>query len=240
LLAARSLYSCSKDCVRVDGIKPQPFGVGVRLQQWFVLSPLLYTVYIRVLLNSARGPKPTWEAISPDRKTHFANNENIIYLRKMLIWWNVTYREKITLRKMSSPRTVVLMWSTPKKNWRCLVYMNLIHSHRRVDEGVTVGNCRMNRLFCFLRTNWYCMLGSSQHGLQQAFDRFCVACDQSGRKISTISTEVLFLKMPKALYSASERKCTAAGGAIQTFRVVFKTDGSRNKEIDTRIGKANE
>jgi len=24
--------------------------------------------------------------------------------------------------------------------------MNLIDSHRRVDEGVTVGNCRMNRL----------------------------------------------------------------------------------------------
>jgi len=24
--------------------------------------------------------------------------------------------------------------------------MNLVDSHRRIDEGVTVGNCRMNRL----------------------------------------------------------------------------------------------
>ena len=33
------------------------------------------------------------------------------------------------------------------KIWRALVYMYLIDSQRRVDEGVTVGNCRMNRLF---------------------------------------------------------------------------------------------
>jgi len=39
--------------------------------------------------------------------------------------------------------------------------------HKRVDEGVTVGNCRMNRLL--LRTNLYCMRGSSQQGLQHVF-----------------------------------------------------------------------
>jgi len=33
------------------------------------------------------------------------------------------------------------------KIWRALVCMNLIDSHRRVDEGVTVGNCKMNRSF---------------------------------------------------------------------------------------------
>jgi len=27
-----------------------------------------------------------------------------------------------------------------------LVYMNCVDSHRRVDEGITVGNCIMNRL----------------------------------------------------------------------------------------------
>ena len=43
---------------------------------------------------------------APVHKIHFANDEKIMYLRKMLIW-NVTYPEKITLRKMSSPRTVV-------------------------------------------------------------------------------------------------------------------------------------
>jgi len=34
-----------------------------------------------------------------------------------------------------------------QKIWRALVYMKWIDSHRCVDEGVTVGNCRMNRLF---------------------------------------------------------------------------------------------
>jgi len=33
-----------------------------------------------------------------------------------------------------------------EKFWRALVYMNWIASHRRVDEGVTIGNCRMNHL----------------------------------------------------------------------------------------------
>jgi len=44
-----------------------------------------------------------------------------------------------------------------------------------------------------------------------------------------------------AVYSASERKYTAAGGDVQAgyLGVVLTSDGSRNKEIDTRIGKAN-
>jgi len=39
-------------------------------------SPLhsLYQVYH----TTARGPNPTYEDISPGRKTHFANNEKII------------------------------------------------------------------------------------------------------------------------------------------------------------------
>ena len=38
---------------------------------------------IRVLHTLARGSNPTCEAISPGSKTHFANNEKIIYLRKL-------------------------------------------------------------------------------------------------------------------------------------------------------------
>ena len=119
LLAVKSLYSCSEDCVPLDGVKSQPFGVGLR--QWCVLSPLLFIVYIRVLHTTARRSNSTYEAISSGRKTHFANNEKVIYLQKMC--W---------LGRMEH---------IPKK----LVYMNWIDSHRRIDEGVTVGNCRMNR-----------------------------------------------------------------------------------------------
>jgi len=40
------------------------------------------SVYIRALYTPARGPNPTCETFSPDA-IHFANNEKIIYLRKM-------------------------------------------------------------------------------------------------------------------------------------------------------------
>jgi len=47
------------------------------------------------------------------------------------------------------------------------------------------------------------------------------------------------LKTPKAVYSARERKYFAAGGDVQVPWVVFTSDGSRNKGIDTQISKAN-
>jgi len=39
-------------------------------------------VHMRVLHTTARWPNSTYEAISPGRKTYFASNEIIIYLRK--------------------------------------------------------------------------------------------------------------------------------------------------------------
>ena len=66
--------------------------------------------------------------------------------------------------------------------------MNLIDSHRRVDDDVTLGNCRMNRLL--LRTNLYCVRGSSQQGLQHVSDRFYPVYEQAGTKISTKKFEV--------------------------------------------------
>jgi len=68
--------------------------------------------------------------------------------------------------------------------------MNWKDSHRCIDESVTIGNCRMNRLL--LRTNWYCMHGSSQQGLQHTFDRFSAACDPAGTKISTKKIKIGF------------------------------------------------
>ena len=50
-----------------------------------VWSPHLFIVYIRVLRTAARGTNPTCEAISPGRKTHFANNEKNI-CENVLIW----------------------------------------------------------------------------------------------------------------------------------------------------------
>jgi len=46
------------------------------------------------------------------------------------------------------------------------------------------------------------------------------------------------LKTPKAVFSANKRKYTAAGGD-KYLGVVFMTNESRNKGIDTQIVKAN-
>jgi len=56
------------------------------------------------------------------------------------------------------------------------------------------------------------MRGSSQQGLQHAFD---FACNQAGTKISTKNLRYCVLKTPKAVNSVRERKYTAAGRDVQ-------------------------
>ena len=140
---------------------------------------------------------------------------------------------------MSGPRTVVqqLMWSS-LKNLESLICMKLIDSHRRVDEGVTVGNCMMNRLLFadeLLLHAWIFTTGSSAR-----FSSFYAACDQAGTKISAKKIEVLCL-------SRHPRQCMlqVSGNTLQQVNtlkylgVVFTSDESRNKEINTQIGETN-
>ena len=118
-----------------------------------------------------------------------------------------------------------------------LVYINWVDSCSRVDEDVTAGSYRINRL---LVADDLVMLASSQQCLQHALDRFSAACDRAGTKISTKNTEVLCL-------STNPRQCMlqVSGNTLQqveTFRhpgVAFASDGRWSEEIDTRIGKAN-
>jgi len=67
------------------------------------------------------------------------------------------------------------------------VYMNWTDTHSRVDEGVGVGSCRINRL---LFADNLVLLASSQQSLQHALDRFSAACHRAGMKISTKNTEL--------------------------------------------------
>ena len=119
--------------------------------------------------------------------------------------------------------------------------MNRIDSHRRVDEGVFVGNCRMNHLLSFSFCGW---IGTAcvdllNSGLQHAFDRFSVAWDQAGMKISAKNWCIVSLKTAKAVSSARERKFTAAGGDVQVPWGGIHEWGSRNKGFNIRIIKAN-
>jgi len=51
----------------------------------------------------------------------------------------------------------------------------------------------------------------------------------------------MFLQKPNAVDAASKQQYTAAGWEVQVpcLGVILTSDGRRNKEIDTRIGKAN-
>jgi len=84
------------------------------------------------------------------------------------------------------------------------------------------------------------MRGSSQQSLQPAFDRLSAAYDKAVTKISSKKIEVLCLSRPP-------RQCflQVSGNTLQqveTFKylwVLFTSDSSRNKGINTRNGEAN-
>jgi len=84
------------------------------------------------------------------------------------------------------------------------------------------------------------MRGSSQQGLQHAFGRFSAACDQAGTKFSAKKIEVLCLsRRPRQCILQVSRNTLQQVETFKYLGVVFTSDGSRNKGIDTRIGKSN-
>jgi len=93
------------------------------------------------------------------------------------------------------------------------VYMNRIDSHNRVDEGVTVGSYRINRL---LFADALVLLASSQQSLQHSIG-FQLRATEPEWKSVKIPRYYVSLK-PKAVYTASERQHTAAGEEVQAPR----------------------
>ena len=122
--------------------------------------------------------------------------------------------------------------------WRALVYINLINSHGRVDEGVNIGNCRMNRLLFADKLVLHAWIFSTR---SSAHIRLVLCCVWPSRNENQLYKDWGFvsLKTPKAVFSASKWKYTAAGGDCQVPWVVLTSDGSRNKEIVTRSGEVN-
>ena len=84
------------------------------------------------------------------------------------------------------------------------------------------------------------MRESSQQGLQHAFDRFSVVCDQEGTKIRSKKIEVLcLLRRPRQCFLQVIGNTLQQVEAFKYLEVVFTSNGSRNKLIDTLICKAN-
>jgi len=83
------------------------------------------------------------------------------------------------------------------------------------------------------------MRGSSQQGLQCAFDRFSAARDQAGTNISSKKIEVLcLLRCPRQCFLQVNGNTLKQVETFKYLGVVFTNDGSRNEGIDTLIGKA--
>ena len=78
--------------------------------------------------------------------------------------------------------------------------MNCIDSNSRVDEGATVGSCRINRL---LLVDGLLLLASFQQRLQHAHHRFSAACDQAGMKTSTKRPRCCCDRKSRAAYAQS-------------------------------------
>ena len=98
----------------------------------------------------------------------------------------------------ASPVLLEIYWRPPGDRVP-LVKKHCYRQSQRVDEGVTVGSCRINRL---LSSGDLVLLASSQQGLQQELDRFSAAWsvfDRAGMKIST--------KIPRYYVSLQGRVC---------------------------------
>jgi len=97
--------------------------------------------------------------------------------------------------------------------WRALVYTNLIDSHRRV-EGVTFGNCKMNRLLFAVELVLHAWIVSIGSPARISLVFYCVRPSRNKKQYWS-DWGIMSLKTPKAVYSARERKYTAAGGEVQ-------------------------
>ena len=84
------------------------------------------------------------------------------------------------------------------------------------------------------------MRGYSRQGLQHACDRFSTECDQVGTKSSAKKIEEsCLLRRPRQCFLQVSRNTLQQVEAFKYLGVVFRSDESRNKGIDTLIGKAN-
>ena len=87
----------------------------------------------------------------------------------------------------------------------------------------------------------YCMCGSSQQGLQHAFDRFSAACDQAGTKISSKIEVLLYvsLRRPRQCFLQVSGNTLQQEEGLKYIGVVFTSDEkSEQRNCDT-AGEAN-
>ena len=112
-------------------------------------------------------------------------------------------------------------------------YMNWIESHSWIDEGVTLGSCRINRLH--FADDLVLLASSSRQGVKHALGWFCAACAQAGMQISTRKTEVLCSSRKPTqcmlLVSGGEWAAHLRQMSLRLFTIVFRDSSLYPKEL---------
>jgi len=131
------------------------------------------------------------------------------------------------------------MWSSPKKfrEPRSTVY-ELDRQSQTRRRGCHCWELRMNYLLFedeLVLHVWIFSTGSSGR-IWSVF--CCVRCDQAGTKISSKKIEALYLlRCPRQCILQVSRYILQQVETFKYLGMVFTSGGSRNKGIDTRIGK---
>ena len=117
-----------------------------------------------------------------------------------------------------------------------IISMNWMDKLSQTDECVTIGRCKISRLFF---ADDLVFLDSSESGLQHAFNDLAAARDIAGMKISTSKTEVLHLLRNPA--QCSMQVSDVSLKQVEKFKyleIAFTSDGKQDEELDVRSGKA--
>ena len=125
-----------------------------------------------------------------------------------------------------------------QKFWRALVYMNWIASHRLVDEGVTVGICRMDHLFFADELVLHACIFSTASSARILSIFCCVRPSRNENQHETIEVMCLSRRPRQCILQVSGNTLQQ----VETFKylvVVCTSGGSRNEGIDTQISKTN-
>ena len=101
--------------------------------------------------------------------------------------------------------------------------MNWMDKLSQIDECVTIGRCKINRL---LFADDLVLLASTESSLQHASNGFAAVCDIAGMKISTSKTKALHLSRNPVQFSLQ------VGGVSLKQVEKFKYLGSHSRVME--------